>query len=142
QRGKDATTFPLTLASYAARAVRCGRRVCGQERAKDALSSVAQRRHNFSVQRLPQHETGVDDNASIDALADPKTPPPLRAAFRIDYRAWLSRLPRRKRLIAQDMAMGEGTRDLAVKHKVSQGRISQLRRELHSDWRRFHGEID
>ena len=42
---------------------------------------------------------------------------------------------------AQDMALGEGTKDLASKHGISQARISQLRRELHSDWRRFHGEI-
>lgn len=42
QRGKDPTTLVSTLATFAARAVRSGRRVCGQERAKDALSPVAQ----------------------------------------------------------------------------------------------------
>ena len=33
-RGKDATRFPSALASYAARAVRSGRRACGQERGR------------------------------------------------------------------------------------------------------------
>src|SRR5262249_47556713 len=104
---------------------------------------TAQRRHNFTVQRLPEVESGVEENQTIDALKDnSRTPPPDQAAFRIDYPAWLSRLPRRNRAIAVDMATGEGTRDLARKHQLSQGRISQLRRELHSDWRRFHGEIE
>jgi hypothetical protein len=39
------------------------------------------------------------------------------------------------------MALDHGTQELAERHKVSSGRISQLRREFHSDWRRFHGEV-
>src|SRR5580692_6089376 len=42
QRGKDATQFASVLAAYAARAVRAGRRLCGQEKSKDALSPLAQ----------------------------------------------------------------------------------------------------
>ena len=57
QRGKDATRFPGALAIYAARAVRSGRRVCGQERAKDVLSPSAQRQHRFVVERLPDFST-------------------------------------------------------------------------------------
>jgi hypothetical protein len=38
RRGKDVTRFPSALASYAARAVRSGRRLCGKEKAKDVLS--------------------------------------------------------------------------------------------------------
>jgi hypothetical protein len=53
----------------------------------------------------------------------------------------LSRLGQRNREIAEDMALELGTFELADKHKVSAGRISQLRRELHQDWRRFHGEV-
>ena len=36
-RGKDVTGFVSALATYAARAANSGRRVCGQERAKDAM---------------------------------------------------------------------------------------------------------
>ena len=39
-RGKDATQFASTLASYAARAVRSGRRVTQQLKAKDVLSEA------------------------------------------------------------------------------------------------------
>src|SRR5262245_12830323 len=45
EKGKDPMQFPSVLASYAARAVRSGRRLCGQLRAKDVLSEVAQKRH-------------------------------------------------------------------------------------------------
>jgi hypothetical protein len=68
------------------------------------------------------------------------SPVPDQAAFRIDYPAWLAQLGQRNRAIAEDMALDHSTMELAVKHQVSPGRISQLRRELHQDWRRFHGE--
>jgi hypothetical protein len=43
--------------------------------------------------------------------------------------------------IAKDMALDRGTFELADKHKLSAGRISQLRRELHADWRRFNRAV-
>ena len=68
------------------------------------------------------------------------TPPPDQAAFRIDYPTWLARLGRPKRDIAEALAAGETTQVVAEKHKKSEGRISQLRREFHDDWQEFHGE--
>src|SRR5215467_1881959 len=53
EKGKDATCFPTALASYAARAVRSGSRVAGQERVNDVLSPVAQRRHPTLGATLP-----------------------------------------------------------------------------------------
>ena len=50
-------------------------------------------------------------------------------------------LGQRNREIAKDMALDLGTFELADRHKVSAGRISQLRREFHTDWQRFHGEL-
>lgn len=66
--------------------------------------------------------------------------PDEQAAFRIDYPAWLSQLGERDRAIAEGMTLDLPTKELATRHKVSPGRISQLRRELHSDWLHFHGE--
>ena len=40
--------------------------------------------------------------------------------------------------IAQDMTLDLGTFELAEKHGVSPGRISQMRREFVRDWERFH----
>ena len=53
ERGKDATRFPTALATFAARAVRSGRRLAGMDRAKDVLSPLAQQRRGFAVGKLP-----------------------------------------------------------------------------------------
>jgi hypothetical protein len=93
------------------------------------------------TQTLPEVETGADGNKAIDALKDnTQTPPPDQAAFRIDFPLWLNSLQERKRLLAEDLMLGEHTQDAAVKHNVSQARVSQVRRELLLSWRRFHGE--
>jgi hypothetical protein len=38
------------------------------------------------------------------------------------------------------MAMGHRTEELAESYGISCGRVSQLRRSLHDNWQRFHGE--
>ncbi len=99
---KDTADFPTTLAAYAARAVRSGRRLCGQEKSKDGLSPLAQQRRHFSVQSLPAYETGTEDNATIDALIHSPVGGiafgPVGEALlpRLQYReAGVPRLPRR-----------------------------------------------
>src|SRR5262249_43579044 len=57
ERGKDATQFPSALATFAARAVKAGRRVCGRERARDVLSPSAHRKQQIIVERLPDFST-------------------------------------------------------------------------------------
>jgi hypothetical protein len=139
--GKDPAEFPVTFSALAASHVRSGRKLCGSERSKDALSRRAQRLHGFTVQTLPEVETGAGDNQTIDALKDnTRTPPPEQAAFRIDFPLWLASLQERKRLLAEDLMLGERTQDAALKHNVSQARVSQVRSELLLSWRRFHGE--
>ena len=137
RRGKDVLAFVSALATYAARAVRSGRRVCGHERARDALSPSAQRRHGFLVSALPE-VSALLGNPLSEALADnTRTPPDEQCAFRLDFPAWrLTRAERDRRVIDELMA-GERTRDVAGRHGLSPGRVSQLRRELHDDWARF-----
>src|SRR5439155_446265 len=84
----DPADFPVAFGRRVASHVRCGRRLCRADSARDALSPVAQCRHNFVTQALPEVESGVEDNRAIDALRDnTRTPPPEQAAFRIDDRA-------------------------------------------------------
>ena len=139
ERGKDAARFPTALATFAARAVRSGRRACGQERGRDALSPSAQRRHGFLVSALPEVST-LSDNPLCEALADnTRTPPDEQCAFRLDFPAWrLTRAERDRRIIDELMA-GERTLDVAGRHGLSPARVSQLRREFHTDWARFCG---
>jgi hypothetical protein len=139
-RGKDVSGFVSRLADYAVRHARCGRRLCGMERAKDALSPRAQTRRGFLVQTLPRCDSG-GDNPALDALIDnTRTPPDEQAIFRIDFPAWLSSLGERDRTIALEMMRGDGTLELASRHGRSPGRISQLRGELRASWRRFTGQ--
>jgi hypothetical protein len=150
ERGKDATQFVSALASFAARAVLSGRRLCGQLPAKDVLSEVAQRRHGFTVQALPQTTrhpfeevyASVQGQRHIDALEEmlrdnTVTPPPDQAAFRIDFAAWRRTRTERDRRLMADLMLGERTSHVSRKYGITAGRVSQLRRDFHDDWLRF-----
>jgi phenylacetate-CoA ligase len=52
-KGKDPLSFPMMLASYAARQVNEGRRLVRKEKSKDVLSLCAQKQHSFTVESLP-----------------------------------------------------------------------------------------
>ncbi len=141
EKGKDATAFPTALAFYAARAVRSGNPVAGQEKANDVLSPVAQRRHHFAIGKLPDFER-VTDHPICEALYDnTKSPPDETVCFKLDFLAWLASLTERDRGIVEDLLIGDRTVDVANKHKISPARISQKRREFCLDWRVFCGEL-
>jgi hypothetical protein len=141
ERGKDAAAFPSALAAYAARAVKSGRRVCGQERAKDTLSPTAQQRHGFVTGKLPDFST-LNGNPLQEALIDNTVSPvPDQAAFRLDFPAWLCSLSHRNRDIAEAMALGHGTKHLSRRFGLSEGRVSQLRGQFCDSWKRFHNEV-
>jgi hypothetical protein len=52
----------------------------------------------------------------------------------------LNSLRRRDRRIAETLALGNRTTDVAKRFKVCAGRVSQIRRELAESWRVFVGE--
>jgi hypothetical protein len=142
ERGKDPAAFVSALAGYAARAVRRGRRVCGQEAGQEVLSPRAQARHGFAVRRLPEGPTTLNGSPLEEALLDNAvTPPPEAAAFRIDFPAWLATWPERDRRLIEALGLGERTLALAQKYGLTPGRISQKRRQYHDDWERFCGDL-
>jgi hypothetical protein len=137
ERGKDVAAFPSALATFACRAARSGRRLCGQEPVRDVLSPLSQRRKSFVVNPLPSRSTlgaNVYDEALID---NARTPPDEQAAFRHDFPLWLASLGGRKRAVAETLMVGETTLAASAKHNMSPGRISQLRREFMEGWERF-----
>jgi hypothetical protein len=139
EKGNVARAFPSVLAGLAARAVRSGRRLCGQERARDALSFVAQRRHGFGVGPLPEHST-LEGNAWDEALIDnAQSPVPDQAAFRIDFPRWRKTRSERDRRLMDDLMLGDRTFDVGQKYQLTSGRVSQLRRDFFLDWERFCG---
>jgi hypothetical protein len=150
QQGRDASAFGTALATFAARAVHSGRRLCGQEKARDVLSPRAQQRHGFAVEELPASTASAHETLHGTVLGQRQqdvfeerlrdntvTPVPDQVCFRIDFPAWLATLTARERRIIRAMARNERTSDLSRQFEVSPSRISQLRAEFHADWERF-----
>jgi hypothetical protein len=153
-QGKDPHQFSSALATFAVRAVKSGRRVCGQEKSKDVLSPFAQQKHGFTVEYLPAstvhpHEqiySTVGGQHLMDTYEErlhdnTVTPPDEAAAFRIDWPAWLLTRTERDRRLIDQMALNERTQVLARRFGISPSRVSQLRREFHDDWLSFLGEF-
>ena len=140
QQGKRPEDFVSAIATYAARAVKGGRRLCGQEKAKDALSRQTQARRGFTVCRFPEFST-LAGNALDEALHDnTATPVPDQVSFRMDFPAWLSTRSARDRELIGELIAGERSQDAARRFRISPARVAQLRREYMLDWRSFCGE--
>jgi hypothetical protein len=140
ERGKDSTRFPTALATFAARAVRSGRKLAGMDRARDVLSPQAQQRKGFAVGKLPDCST-LDGGPLDEALHDnTRTPPDEQCAFRIDFPAWRATHTKRNQRIIDALLVGGRTLEVAGKYGLSPGRVSQLRREFLTDWRRYVSE--
>lgn len=137
KKGKRPEEFVSVMAAYATKAVRSGRRLCGQEKSKDVLSPLAQSRRGFTVSPLPEFSTLVG-NEFDEALQDnTQTPVPDQVTFRLDFPAWLSTRTERDRAIIGELMLGERTLEVSQKYQVSQPRISQLRRDYLEDWCAF-----
>jgi RNA polymerase sigma factor (sigma-70 family) len=139
EQGRETLAFATVLARFAVAQVRAGRQVGGQLNAQDISSKYCQRRKRIRLGRLdrfdPQEgcwqETIVEDH---------RTPVLDQVWFRIDFPAWLDTLPPRDRQIAQCLAEGVSTSEVAHRFRLSPGRVSQLRREFEKSWLAFHGE--
>jgi len=139
EREKEDMAYPTPLAGYAIRQVCSGRCVGMKLNVRDVSSRHAQRTKGITVERLDKFN--ADDGEWKEALVeDRKVGPAETAAARIDVAMWFRSLPRRDRRIAQVLARGESTGATARKFKLSDGRVSQLRRELESNWLQFQGE--
>lgn len=139
ERGKINLAYPTPLATYACRQALFGCRAGGHLNVRDVTSRYCQQQKRVRVEPLERfdRQTGEWREAVVE---DSRTPVADQAAFRCDFPAWLKTLTRRRRRIVEMLAGGEGTTKTAKRFKVSPGRISQLRRELHEAWQEFHGE--
>jgi hypothetical protein len=152
-KGIDASLFGAVLAYRAAQHVRNHRRLTGQEKANDVMSPRAQARHGFKVEGLDSSMAGSNETLFCKATGQRRldeieerlhdntvTPIPDQVAFRIDFWAWLATLTGRERRLIKAMARDERTKDLSKEFELSEGRISQKRREFHVGWQRFCGD--
>lgn len=134
-KGRDPDGYISAIAGYAVRQVRADRDVTGQERAKDALSRFAQKKHKFAAQPFPEYDSSSDCNEALDALHDRRESlPDEAAAFRCDFPEFVQALPKKQAAIVLDAAMGDTTTELAERHKVTAPRISQVRNQVRKKW--------
>jgi hypothetical protein len=137
EKGKDATQFASTLATFAARTVRAGRRLTGMERAQDVLSPRTQQRLGFVVASFLSGSS-LHGNVLDEVLHhNTQTPVPEQVSFRCDFPAWRSTRTERDRRLLDDLMLGERTSAVSQKYHLTAGRVSQLRRDFSEDWQRF-----
>jgi len=139
QQGRVALAYPTVLARYGVAQVIDGRRVGNRLRIGDVLSAYSQRKKGVVVERLDKFDD--DDGAWQEIVVEDKTATPADIArVRIDFDGWLASLSRHNRRIAETLAVGNRTGDVARKFNLSEGRVSQLRTELAESWRTFVGD--
>ena len=140
--GKLEMAYAGPLANYAVAQVRDGRKVGGHLNCRDVMSLHCQRRKSVAVERLDHFDR--EENAWREAvIEDTRTAPvPDIVGFRIDFADWLARMSRRKRRIAESLAVGHRTGEVANKFHVSAGRVAQIRKELFDSWQMFQHETE
>lgn len=127
------------LATFAVRQTRVGRKVGSKLNCRDVLSPYCQRKKNLRVERLDTY--GAEAEVWAEMLVEDKHAGPAETAIsRIDFSTWLQLLPRRLRKIALFLANGETTSATARRFRLSQGRVSHIRRELCLAWHQFQGD--
>ena len=134
--GKQDLAYATPLAMYAVRHVRSGRRVGTSVNKHDVLSPANRR---VTVEPLQRFDHGDGEWKEV-LVEDKHAGPAETAAARLDFAKWFRRLPTVKRRIARVLATGETTQATARKCGLSEGRVSQLRRELQASWRELQGE--
>ncbi len=137
ERNKLDVAYPTPLARYAVKQIRAGRRVGNRNDIRDLLSNRAKRAGTIVGGLLELDERGRWQELLVE---DRKTRPADVATCRVDFQAWLATLTVRNRRIAEALAAGSSTTEVAERFGISPGRVSQLRRELHEGWCEFHGE--
>jgi len=133
EQGRAEVATPSSLAWYSSRHVRRGRPAGGRMNGKEPLSRYGQISNDIEVERQTSNwiDTLVEDKRAD--VAD-------QVAAKMDFRAWFATLTKRMKEIAKDLAFGCSTSEVAKKHGVTAGRISQLRRTLEESWTTFQQE--
>ena len=141
ERGKLDIAYPTVLARFAVAQIRDGRRVGSRRNCRDVISPYARRRNGFILESLDRFDR-VEGEWLEAVVEDDRTPIADQVAFRIDFPKWLGLLSKRDRLIAEALATGHSTSEVAAQFRLSSGRISQMRREYFKSWQRLHQDDD
>jgi len=142
RRGKDPTQFPTILAKYAVKSVKAGKLIGQRCNRRDLCSRFRKKPSGFRIVSLHAHDLATGEPWKEVLVESRRATPAATAACRLDFAAWLRSLSRRDRRVAEALAAGSRSLDVAREFELSEGRISQLRRELRQSWKAFQGELD
>jgi hypothetical protein len=133
EQGRAEVATASSLAWYSSRQVKRGRPAVGRMNGKEPLSRYARIGNGIKVEQT--NGTWIDE-----IVEDKRATVADQVAARLDIGAWFATLSRHMRQIAKDLAFGCSTSEVAKKHGVTAGRISQMRRTLEVSWRAFQQE--
>ena len=137
--GRHEDVSPMSLARFAIRAVRSGRRMGASLNINDVSSNYCQRR--LGIRTTPF--CMIDQNGEKWAeslIADERARPDQLVMARIDFSEWLQTLKPLHRKVAEHLSLGESTHSTARIFNLTPGRISQIRRLLEQSWLSFQTE--
>lgn len=126
-----------TLAKFALKRYREGRRVGGSLNVNDVCSVYCRRQKGVRVLPLGQWDDERQEWTEL-LVEDKKSTPSEIAATRIDYPAFLATLSPRNRRLTQRLVAGDSTGEVSRQFGISIGRVSQLRKQLRLAWEKFH----
>jgi len=143
---KANTVTPGTLSRFAVLHVKAGRHVGGsQDRKRDVLSRLAQRRNGFRVYSLP-----LRDSQSFNCMTAPDQPvwrehllhdrrtlPSDQAAFRIDWSKFLAGQSDRTRRTLAMLAEGYKQNEVADRLGVTPAAVCQRIKKARREWQNF-----
>jgi hypothetical protein len=146
-RGKDPIQVGVAaIAANACRAVRNGRSV-GSARsvgrgAMDIHHPRARLATGLRVVSLEDLGGGSPGRWQDWLVANDRYSPADEAAFRLDFAAWLAQLPSTRRGVAELLAQGLGTGEVARRLGVTSSAVSQSRDWLARSWGQFQSQAD
>ena len=138
--GKADLAYPTVLARYGVSQYRAGRRVGTKGNRNCVYSHYSRYQNGHEIKNIGG--AGDYEPWKEQLIENDRTPVCDQAIFRIDFPTWLGELSQRDRDIAEHLAVGHRPTDVARRVGLSDGRVSQLRREMQRSWSDFHGEGD
>jgi len=140
EQNKTDKAHASVLASFGVAQTREGRKVGNSLNIHDVSSDYCRQRKNLVLERLDHFD--LDEQNWNEVLVEDRHAGPADTAIvRIDFSRWLKTLPRWLRKIAMFLANGETTTAASKKFRLSQCRISQIRRQLFESWHTFQGDV-
>ena len=110
-----------------------------QTRAGRTIQGTGRRKPKDVIDYARRGRTKVE-HADFTYFIGDETPVPDAAAFRIDLPEFLATLTERQRGMALDLASGMGTTEVARKHGVTPGAVSQFRPRFRHLLEQFYGD--